>query len=125
MTSRQTTTSRRRAKEREALLQGTLDLLILRTLLWGPTHGHGIATSIQRDSGGAFIVEHGSLYPALQRLLQQGWVKAAWGVSENRRRARFYRLTAAGRKQWLGESSKWERSVQAISRVLHPAREEQ
>ncbi len=110
--------------ERAELLQGTLDMLILKTLVWGPVHGHGIATSIQRVSEDVLKIEHGSLYPALQRLLQQGWIVGEWGTSGNNRRAKFYRLTAAGRKQLLAESSKWERLVQAIGRVLNPPREE-
>lgn len=108
---------------RTELLQGTLDMLILRTLRWGPAHGHGIATSIQRASEDVLKIEHGSLYPALQRLLQQGWIAGEWGISDNNRRAKFYRLTAAGRKQLVAESSKWERLTQAIGRVLRPARE--
>lgn len=109
--------------DRAELLQGTLDMLILRTLLWGPAHGHGIATSIRRLSEEVLTVEHGSLYPALQRLLQQGLIVGEWGTSSNNRRAKFYRLTPAGRKQLVAESSKWERLVQAIGRVLHPAGE--
>lgn len=109
--------------DRAELLQGTLDMLILRTLLWGPAHGHGIATSIRRLSEEVLTVEHGSLYPALQRLLQQGWIVGEWGMSTNNRRAKFYRLTPTGRKQLIAESSKWERLVQAIGRVLHPAGE--
>ncbi len=99
-------------------------MLILRTLLWGPVHGHGIAISIERASDDALKIDHGSLYPALQRLIQQGWIVGEWGTSENNRRAKFYRLTAAGRKQLHAESSNWNRLVQAISRVLDPAREE-
>lgn len=98
-------------------------MLILRTLVWGPVHGHGIATSIERVSEDALKIEHGSLYPALQRLLQQGWIVGEWGTSGSNRRAKFYRLTPAGRKQLRVESSKWERLVQAIGRVLNPARE--
>ncbi|HSM86410.1 MAG TPA: PadR family transcriptional regulator, partial [Candidatus Limnocylindrales bacterium] len=105
--------------------QGTLDLLILRTLLWGPAHGHGIAVSIQSASDDVLKIEHGSLYPALQRLLQQGWIAGEWGTSDNNRRARFYRLTAAGRKQLAAESSKWDRMVRAIGRVLNPAGKEE
>src|SRR3712207_478597 len=90
--------------ERDALLQGTLDLLVLRILALGPHHGHGIAMAIQSRSGDTLLVDHGSLYPALQRLEQRGWVKGAWGVSENNRRARFYSLTAAGRRQLTVET---------------------
>jgi PadR family transcriptional regulator PadR len=106
------------------LLQGTLDLLILRTLLFGPTHGHNIAHLIQQTSGDVLKVDHGSLYPALQRLERRGWITAKWGTSENNRRAKYYRLTAAGRKQLVTETTKWERLAAAISRVLHPAPEE-
>jgi PadR family transcriptional regulator PadR len=107
---------------RMELLQGTLDLLILRTLRWGPMHGHGIVKFIQHSSQDAFRIEHGSLYPALQRLLQEGWVKAEWGVSSNNRRARFYRLTPAGRRQLAAEHSRWERLTQAVARILRPVR---
>lgn len=98
-------------------------MLILRTLLWGPAHGHGIATAIERTSDDVLRIDHGSLYPALQRLLQQGWIIAEWGISANNRRARFYRLTAAGRKQLAAVSSKWERFSHAISRILNAAQE--
>jgi PadR family transcriptional regulator, regulatory protein PadR len=106
------------------LLQGTLDLLILRTLLLGPKHGHNIAHLIQQTSGDVLRVDHGSLYPALQRLERRGWVAAKWGTSENNRRAKYYRLTADGRKQLVAETTKWERLAEAIARVLSPAREE-
>src|SRR3712207_2791582 len=89
---------------RDALLQGTLDLLILRVLALGPHHGHGIAIAIQTRSGDTLLVDHGSLYPALQRLEERGWVRGAWGISENNRRARFYSLTAAGRRQLTVET---------------------
>lgn len=105
---------------RDPLLQGTLDLLILRTLLAGREHGQGIARTIQRTSGDALLVDHGSLYPALQRLEARGWISAAWGVSENNRRARFYTLTAAGRRQLREEAGRWRRLVQAVSLVLGP-----
>ena len=105
---------------RDPLLQGTLDLLILRTLLAGREHGQGIARTIQRTSGDALLVDHGSLYPALQRLESRRWISAAWGTSENNRRARFYTLTAAGRKQLLEEAGRWRRLVQAVSLVLGP-----
>jgi len=108
-------------EERLELLQGTLDLLILRTLRWGPMHGHGIAKFIERTSADVLRIDHGSLYPALQRLLQEGWVAAEWGTSDNNRRARYYRLTPSGRKQLTAETSKWERLAQAIARVLRPA----
>jgi PadR family transcriptional regulator PadR len=116
----------KRAAEREQidLLQGTLDLLILRTLLLGPRHGHSIAHLIQQTSGDVLRVDHGSLYPALQRLERRGWIAAKWGASENNRRAKYYRLTADGRKQLVAETTKWERLAEAIARVLNPAREE-
>lgn len=106
------------------LLQGTLDLLILRTLLLGPKHGHNIAHLIQQTSGDVLRVDHGSLYPALQRLERRGWVATKWGSSENNRRAKYYRLTADGRKQLVAETTKWERLAEAIARILNPAREE-
>jgi transcriptional regulator len=106
------------------MLQGTLDLLILRTLLFGPIHGHAIAKSIERTSQDVLRVDHGSLYPALQRLERRGLITAKWGTSENNRRARYYRLTAAGRKQLTSETSKWERLSEAIARILNPNREE-
>jgi transcriptional regulator len=106
--------------DRVALVYGTLDMLILRTLAWGPTHGHGIAKSIERMSEDALRVEHGSLYPALQRLLQEGWITAEWGVSENNQRAKYYRLTASGRRKLSAETSRWERFVRAVSSVLRP-----
>jgi PadR family transcriptional regulator, regulatory protein PadR len=105
---------------RAALLQGTLDLLVLRTLVFGAQHGQGIARAIQQRSGDALLVDHGSLYPALQRLEARGWVRAAWGVSANNRRARFYELTAAGRRQLAQETSEWHRLVQAVGLVLGP-----
>ena len=106
------------------LLQGTLDMLILRTLLFGPLHGHNIAHHIKRTSEDTLQVDHGSLYPALQRLERRGLVSAKWGTSENNRQARFYRLTAAGRKTLVTETSKWERLSEAIARILNPNREE-
>ena len=106
------------------LLQGTLDMLILRTLLFGPRHGHNIAQSIEQTSKDVLRVDHGSLYPALQRLERRGWITAQWGSSENNRRAKYYRLTAAGRKQLMAETSKWEQLTQAIARILQPNQEE-
>src|SRR6476620_12789494 len=94
-----------------SLLQGTLDMLILRTLIFGARHGHSIAVTIQRTSENDLLVDHGSLYPALQRLDRQGLVKSKWGTSELNRRARFYELTAAGRKRLTSETTKWERMV--------------
>ena len=107
------------------LLQGTLDMLILQTLVFGPRHGHGIAVTIQRTSDDDLLVDHGSLYPALQRLERQGLIRSKRGTSELNRRARFYELTRAGRKQLTTETGKWERMVRAIGRVLqHPQEEE-
>ncbi len=107
---------------RIALLQGTLDLLILRTLVFGRQHGHGIACAIQDASGDELLVDHGSLYPALQRLEASGAIKAEWGTSENNRRARFYSLTALGRKELVRETGQWNRLVAAIGRVLESTR---
>jgi PadR family transcriptional regulator PadR len=112
-------------KEQLELMQGTLDLLILQTLAFGKAHGHAIARTIERRSDEALQVGHGSLYPALQRLLKSGLIMAEDGVSENNRKARFYRLTAKGRKQLSAESSKFERLTSAIARVLTPAVKEQ
>jgi transcriptional regulator len=108
------------AKERMALLQGTLDLLILRTLVMGPQHGHGIAVAIQTQSDDALLIDHGSLYPALQRMEEKGWIRADWGVSDNNRRARFYRLTAKGKKQLAEEARQWRRLTEVIGRILGP-----
>ncbi|MBZ5507014.1 MAG: PadR family transcriptional regulator [Acidobacteriia bacterium] len=105
-------------KDHIAILQGTLDLLVLRTLLFGPQHGQGIARAIQLQSGDELLIDHGSLYPALQRLENQDWISAEWGMSENNRKARFYKLTKAGRKQLAHETSQWERLSAAIGRVL-------
>jgi transcriptional regulator len=99
------------------LLQGTLELLILRVLRWGPQHGHGIATLIGQTSDQQLKVEGGSLYPALQRLLHEDWIEASWGVSANNRRARFYTLTAAGRKRLKEQESNWDRLVRAMQLV--------
>ena len=113
------------SQARIELVYGSLDMLILRTLLWGPVHGHGIAQSIERMSEETLKVEHGSLYPALQRLQQEGWIKGGWGVSKNNQRAKFYRLTAAGRRQLAAETSRWERFVRAVSNVMRPAEPEE
>lgn len=107
-------------QDRLTLLQGTLDLLILRTLLLGPRHGQGIARAIQENSDDELLVEHGALYPALQRLEAREWISAKWGVSDNNRKARFYTLTKAGRKQLNVEASRWRRLAGAIGRVLGP-----
>jgi transcriptional regulator len=116
--------STRADDERVELLQGTLDLLILRTLLTGPAHGHAIAKNIERNSEDVLQVEQGSLYPALHRLIKRGWISANEGTSENNRRAKFYRLTAKGRKQLSVETTKWERLARAIAGILRTAGEE-
>ena len=103
------------------MLQGTLDLLVLRTLVVGPAHGHTIAHAIERESDEVLQVEHGSLYPALHRLEDRGWIASFWGTSENNRRARYYRLTPAGRRQLAAQTSRWQELVRAIDRVLRPA----
>ena len=112
--------STRDDQEKLDLLQGTLDLLILRTLVWGPEHGQGIASAIQRTSQEQLLVEHGALYPALQRLEQRRWIAGKWGLSSNNRKARFYSLTAAGRRQLVNETDKWRRLAAAIGRILGP-----
>ena len=111
-------------KNRLELLQGTLDLLILRTLVFGAQHGQGIARAIQDSSGDELLVEHGALYPALQRLESRGWIAAEWGTSENNRKARFYTLTITGRKQLVSETTKWRRLAAAIGRIIGPEGEE-
>lgn len=116
--------STKEQKERIELLQGTLDMLILRTVLLGPTHGHAIAKAIEFNSEEVLQVEQGSLYPALHRLIKRGWISAERGTSENNRQAKFYRLTAKGRKQLAVETSKWDTLSEAIGRILRPAREE-
>jgi len=103
------------------MLQGTLDLLVLRTLAIGPAHGHTIAHVIERQSDDVLQVEHGSLYPALHRLEDRGWIASFWGTSENNRRARYYRLTLAGRKQLNEQTNRWDAIVRAVNRVLRPA----
>ena len=112
--------STQKEKDRLELLQGTLDLLILRTLIFGPQHGQGVASAIQQTTEDELLVEHGALYPALQRLEDRGWVAAEWGTSANNRKARFYTLTRAGRKQLVKETTKWRRLAAAIGRVLGP-----
>jgi PadR family transcriptional regulator len=104
------------------MLQGTLDLLILQTLVVGPAHGHTIANVIERQSQEVLQVEHGSLYPALHRLEDRGWIASFWGTSENNRRARYYRLTPAGRKQLAAQTTRWDEIVRAVNRILRPAR---
>jgi transcriptional regulator len=106
------------SKARPDVLQGTLDLLVLKTLARGPLHGYGIATSIQRISAAALRVEEGSLYPALHRIEQEGWIRSEWGVSEKNRRARFYSITAAGRRQLTREQKQWDKLTAAVASVL-------
>jgi len=103
------------------LLQGTLDLLVLQTLQLGPAHGYDIASTIARRSDDVLQVEQGSLYPALQRIEERGWITSYWGTSESNRRARFYKLTAKGRRQLASEASRWEALARAVSRVMRPA----
>src|SRR5688572_33329133 len=103
---------------RLTLIQGTLDLLILRTLLFGPQHGQGIARAIQRTSEEELLIEHGALYPALQRLEDKGLIRAQWGVSKNNRKARFYKLTGKGRTRLDRERTRWQRMTAAIGKVL-------
>jgi len=108
-------------RERIELLQGTLDLLILRTLRFGPAHGHAIARAIEVNSDEVLQVEQGSLYPALHRLIKRRWITSEEGTSENNRRAKFYKLTLRGRRQLALETSKWEKLAGAIARILRPA----
>ena len=115
--------ARKPATARGDMLQGTLDMLVLRTLLAGPAHGHTIAHAIERTSEDILQVEHGSLYPSLHRLEDQGLIAAFWGTSENNRKAKYYRLTPAGKKRLVAERSRWEQLVSAVARVLGPATE--
>ena len=108
------------ARKKLDVLQGTLDLLILRTLQWGPQHGHGIGQAIRAKSDDLLQLEHGSLYPALHRLRRSGWIDSQWGVTENNQRAKFYRLTSAGKKQLSLEESKWNLFVKTVAKVLLP-----
>jgi PadR family transcriptional regulator len=105
------------SSDRLDILQGTLELMILRILRWGPQHGHGIATAIRQSSSDAIRIEGGSLYPALQRLVQERWVEASWGLSANNRRARYYKLTPAGRRQLVAQESSWARLVRAMQLI--------
>src|SRR5947199_8636842 len=107
-------------EQRLELLQGTLDMLILRTLQWGPQHGHGIGQAIRAQSDDLLRVETGSLYPALHRLVKRGWLKADWGISEANQRAKYYRLTAAGKAQLLRERARWSQLVHATGLIQHP-----
>ena len=115
--------STKETQKRIELLQGTLDLLILRTLMLGPAHGHAIAKAIEFRSDEVLQVEQGSLYPALHRLIKRGCISVEGGISENNRRAKFYRLTVKGRRQLAAETSKWERVARAIGRILQPAKQ--
>lgn len=116
--------STKEERERIELLQGTLDLLVLRTLLLGPAHGHAIAKAIEFNSEDVLQVEQGSLYPALHRLIKRGWISAEEGTSENNRRAKFYKLTPKGRRQLMLETRMWDKLANAIARILRPARQE-
>jgi PadR family transcriptional regulator PadR len=108
-------------RDRIEIMQGTLDMLVLRTLQWGPQHGHGIGQAIRAKSEDALQIEHGSLYPALHRLEQKGWLRSEWRSSEANRRAKYYSLTPSGKKQLLAEQSKWNELVETIARVMKPS----
>lgn len=114
---------RRHSPLKSEMIQGTLDMLILQTLVLGPAHGQTIAHAIERGSEDVLQVEHGSLYPALHRLQNRGWIASFWGTSENNRKARYYRLTPAGKKQLADQSSRWDQLVHAIGRIMKPATE--
>lgn len=114
---------RRESPLQSEMVQGTLDMLVLRTLVLGPAHGHTIAHAIEHGSRDVLQIEHGSLYPALHRLEDRGWIASFWGTSDNNRKARYYRLTPAGRKQLVAQTNRWEQLVQAIGRILKPAEE--
>jgi len=113
-------TTQKTTDDRIALLQGTLDLLILKTLVLGPTHGQGVARLIQQNSEEVFFVDHGSLYLALQRLEDKHWISAAWGVSDNNRKARFYSLTPKGREHLVAKTGEWRRLTRAMDLILDP-----
>ena len=110
----------KREESSQQMLLGTLDMLILRTLITGPAHGHTIAHAIERTSEDVLQVEQGSLYPALHRLEDRGWLSSYWGISENNRKAKYYKLTARGRRQLIAETSRWQQLVKAIGRILEP-----
>jgi transcriptional regulator len=115
--------AKRDSAPRNEMLQGTLDMLVLQTLVLGPAHGHTIAYAIEHGSEDVLQVEHGSLYPAVHRLEDRGWIASFWGTSESNRKAKYYRLTSAGRKQLIAETTRWEQMVRAIGRILKPVQE--
>lgn len=117
------TMPRRPSPLHNEMLQGTLDMLVLQTLLLGAAHGHTIAHAIEHGSDEVLQIEHGSLYPALHRLEDRGWIASFWGTSDNNRKARYYRLTPAGRKQLIAQTTRWDQLVRAIGRILKPAAE--
>jgi PadR family transcriptional regulator, regulatory protein PadR len=114
---------RRESPLQSEMLQGTLDMLVLQTLVLGPAHGHTIAHAIEHGSEEVLQIEHGSLYPALHRLEDRGWIVSFWGTSDNNRKARYYRLTQAGRKQLIAQTTRWDQMVRAIGRILKPVSE--
>ena len=114
---------RRESPLNSEMLLGTLDMLVLRTLVLGPAHGHTIAHALERGSEDVLQIEHGSLYPALHRLEDRGWIASFWGTSENNRKAKYYRLTPAGRKQLTAQTARWEQVSRAIGRILKPVTE--
>ena len=114
---------RRESPLQSEMPQGTLDMLVLKTLVLGPAHGHTIAHAIERGSEDVLQVEHGSLYPALHRLEDRGWIASFWGTSENNRKAKYYRLTPMGRQQLVSQTARWEQVVRAIGRILNPSTE--
>jgi transcriptional regulator len=114
---------KRESPMQSEMLQGTLDMLVLQTLVMGAAHGHTIAHAIERQSRDVLQIEHGSLYPALHRLEARGWIASFWGTSENNRKAKYYRLTPAGRRQLATQASRWEELVRAIGRIMKPVRE--
>jgi transcriptional regulator len=111
---------KRESPMQREMLQGTLDMLVLQTLVLGPAHGHTIAHAIERGSDDFLQIEHGSLYPALHRLEDRGWIASFWGTSENNRKAKYYRLTPVGRKQLVAQTARWQQLVHAIGRILKP-----
>jgi len=113
----------RKSPLQSEMLQGTLDMLVLQTLVLGPAHGHTIAHAIEHGSEEVLQIEHGSLYPALHRLEDRGWIASFWGTSDNNRKARYYRLTPVGRKQLIEQTTRWDQLVRAIGRILKPAAE--